>query len=259
MPDHIAPVEALCEGLEGLMACRHQPLAAEVLEGLCVSRRGRLATMISIQHFSLRGKVRQLEGDHVVKQWAVPIVVAVIGAMLGGPIVGLLAGILAALVWPSLSGWWIFRRYARAIEMQNKFLEEYDVCAISPADYEGMRLATLGETDPNTAVLLDRKAIREAKLIYPTKAKTAADKKAAWDNEEERRRSLGFPSQSVRRDYKAEWPYYKPHYQHLKEGIKVTSCWLCDQNNAEQDQQHREIWGRVEREEAEKNRTVGNA
>jgi hypothetical protein len=86
-----------------------------------------------------------------------------------------------------------------------------------------------------------------------------ADKKAAWDNEEERRRSLGFPSQSVRRDYKAEWPYYKPHYQHLKEGIKVASCWLCDQNNAEQDQRHREIWGRLEREEAEKNRTVGNA
>ena len=36
----------------------------------------------------------------MVKQWAVPISVALICATMGGPIVGLLAGILAALVWP---------------------------------------------------------------------------------------------------------------------------------------------------------------
>jgi hypothetical protein len=44
--------------------------------------------------------------------------------------------------------------------------------------------------------------------------------------------------------------YYKPHYQHLKEGIKVPSCLLCDRNNEWLDQRHLEIWGRVEEEDA---------
>jgi hypothetical protein len=192
-----------------------------------------------------------LNGDDVVKRWAVPIVVTLIGAMTAGPIVGLLAGILAALVWPPLAEWWNTHRYLQAVARQDRFLEEYDVCAVSPVDYERMRLATWGETDPSKAFLLDRKTMRKAKLTYPTKAKTEADKKARWDQEEERRRSLGFPSQSMRREYQAEWPYYKPHYEHLKSGIKVRTCWLCDQNNAEQDQSHREIWERVEHEEAE--------
>src|SRR4051812_5730505 len=113
----------------------------------------------------------------MVKQWPVPIIVAVIGAMTGGPIVGLLAGILAALVWPALSGWWLSRRYAQAVGRQDKFLEEYDVCAVSPADYEMLLLGTLGETDPGKAFLMDRKTLRKAKRIYPTKAKTAADRK----------------------------------------------------------------------------------
>ena len=60
----------------------------------------------------------------MVKRWAVPVVVALIGAIMGGPIVGLLAGILAALVWPPFADWWHTRRYLRAVERQEKFLEE---------------------------------------------------------------------------------------------------------------------------------------
>lgn len=187
----------------------------------------------------------------MVKRWAIPIVVTLIGAAMGGPIVGVLAGILAALVWPLLTAFWQFQRYLQLIERQEKFLEEYDVYAVSPAEHQGFFLATLGETDPGKAFLMDRKAIRMAKLAYPTKAKTAADRKALWDKEEERRLTLGFPSQNTRRDYQAEWPYHKPHYRHLKAGIKVATCWLCDQDTADQDQTHLEIWSRFEREEAE--------
>jgi hypothetical protein len=135
----------------------------------------------SIPVTSAAGTLRRgwyLEGLHVLKQWMVPIVAASIGAMMSGPIVGLLAGILAALVWPSLYEWWHTRRYMQAVERQEKFLEEYDVCAISSADYERFFLATIGETDPSKAFLLDRKTMRKAKLTYPTKAKTEADKKA---------------------------------------------------------------------------------
>jgi hypothetical protein len=100
----------------------------------------------------------------MVKQWAVPIFVALIGALMGGPIAGLLAGILAALVWPSLSGWWLSRRFEQLVERQTKFLEEYDVGAVSTDDYERMTLATWGETDPSKAFLMDRKAMRKLKL-----------------------------------------------------------------------------------------------
>ena len=184
-------------------------------------------------------------------RWMMPIVVALIGAILGGPIVGLLAGILAALVWPPLTKWWHTRRYLQAVERQDKFLEEYDVCAVSPADYERFRLATWGETDPSKAFLMDRKTLRHAKLSYPTYAKTAADRKAVVDKEEDRRRRLGLLTQEEARNYKVAWPYFKPHYEHLKSGIKVPSCWLCDQNTEEQDRSHLEIWGRAEREDAE--------
>ena len=192
-----------------------------------------------------------LEGDVMVYRWAVPISVALGSAMIAGPIVGLLVGILTALVWPPLAEWWNTRGYLQAVDRQSKFLEEYDVCAVSPADYEKMFLAVLGETDPSKAFLMDRKTMRQARRIFPTKAKTKADKKILWDKEEERRRSLGFPSQSQQRDFKAESPLYKPHYQHLKTGIRVATCWLCDQNTAEQDQRHFEIWSQVERDEAE--------
>ena len=61
---------------------------------------------------------------------------------------GLLAGILAALVWSPLSEWWCTGRYLQAAERQEKFLEEYDVCAVSPADepnkrFRRLQLATL--------------------------------------------------------------------------------------------------------------------
>ncbi len=185
------------------------------------------------------------------KRWAIPIVVTLIGAITGGPIIGLLAGILAALVWSPLAQWWTSRGYLKAVKRQINFLEKYDVCSISPSDYERLLLATLGETDPSKAFLMDRKTIRNAKLAYPTKAKTDADRRDLFDKEEERRRRLGFPSQNIIRDFKAEHPYYKPHHQHLKDNIKVENCWLCDQNNAEQNRSHREIWDRYEREESD--------
>ena len=183
-------------------------------------------------------RVGILEGEHVVSQWVIPIIVALIGAATGGPIVGLLAGIFVALIWPRLSEWWHTRRYLQAIERQEKFLEEYDVCAVSPADYERFLLAILGETDPNKALLMDRKTMRLARGLYPTKAKTAADKKAAWDAEEDRRRTLGLPTQEEARKPGVDARYYKPHYQHLKAGIKVPSCLLCDQNTEEMDRRH---------------------
>jgi hypothetical protein len=152
-----------------------------------------------------------------------------------------------------------YRQISALVERQDKFLEEYDVCAVSTADCERLRLAALGETDPGKAFLMDRKTLRKAKLTNPTKAKTAADRKNAWDKEEERRRSLGFPSQNVRRDYEAEWPLYKPHYQHLKAGIKVETCWLCDQNNAGQDQRHLELMAKLERDQAEAKAKIDSA
>jgi hypothetical protein len=193
-----------------------------------------------------------------VKRWLVPMVVALVCVAVAGPVVGLLAGILAALVWPPFTMWWDVRRYQQAVERQSKFLEEYDVCAVSTADYESLVLATWGDTESGKAVLLDRKALRKAESLYPTKAKTAADKKAIYDKEEERRLGLGFPSQSVRRDFKSEWPLYKPHYQHLKSGLKVETCWLCDQDSDEANQRHLEIWSRVEREGAEQNTISAN-
>lgn len=165
-------------------------------------------------------------------------------------VIGLLACILAALVGPRLVVWWLTRRYMRAADRQEKFLEEYDVCAVSPADYERFLLGILGPDDPK-AFLMNRKALRLAKSLYPTKAKTAADRQAAWDQEEDRRRRLGLPTQQEARDLKVVGRYYKPHYEHLKAGIKVPSCLLCDLNNEEMDRSHLEIWGRAEREEEE--------
>jgi hypothetical protein len=174
-----------------------------------------------------------------------------VGAAAGGPIVGILAGILAALIWPRLSEWWHTKRYLQAIERQEKFLEEYDVYAVSSADYMSFRSAVFGETDPSKALLMDRRAMRLAKRLYPTKAKTAADKKSAWDAEEDRRRRLGLPTQEEARNPGVAARYYKPHYQHLKAGIKDPSCLLCDRNNEEMDRHHLEIYGRAEQEAAD--------
>jgi hypothetical protein len=133
----------------------------------------------------------------MVQRWAIPIIAALIGGIAGGPIIGLLTGILAALVWPPFSKWWTTRRYLQLVERQTEFLKEYDVGSISPDDYEMMLRATFYETDPNTAFLMDSKAMRKAKLAYPTKAKTEAEKKERFNKEEERRQRLGFPSQTV--------------------------------------------------------------
>ena len=203
--------------------------------------------------------MRHSKGDDMVMRWAVPIIAALIGGTTNGWIIGLLAGILAALVWPPLAEWWTTNRYLKLVERQNEFLERYDVCAVSPADYERMLLATWGETDPSKAFLLDRKTMRKAKLAYPTKAKTEADRKDRFDKEEERRRRLGFPSQNVRRDYKADWPLYKPHYKHLKAGIKIETCWLCDQYTLEQNASHLEMLERLEREEDEEKAKIDAA
>lgn len=183
----------------------------------------------------------------MVKRWAAPIIATLVGCIWDGAIIGLLSGILTALIWPPLADWWKTRRFLNLVKIQDRFVEEYDVHPIPQYNLDQMLFVAC---DSRKDFLLYKEEMRKVKAITPTKLKAAAERKELFDKEESRRKRLGFPSQSMRRDHKVSWPYNIPHYQHLKEGVKFETCWLCDQNNAEQDKLHDEIWGNFEREEA---------
>lgn len=110
-----------------------------------------------------------------MKFWAVPTAVALIGWIFGGPLVGIGVGILVALVLPPWEVWRNQRTYMKLVNAQTKLLDEYDVTEIYSWDtFVMLSNATMGETDPEKSLLLDKDGIATVKRRCPTKAFTAA-------------------------------------------------------------------------------------
>lgn len=79
-----------------------------------------------------------------------------------------------------------------------------------------------------------------------------AEQKAKYNEEDERRRLLGLPSQLESRDHlEMAKRFGRAHYQHLKSKTKHDNCLYCYKNKPDYDEFHFRIWQREEQEEAD--------